>query len=225
MMARTGAVIVAAGRSSRMGGTDKIFAPLAGRPLLCHALAAFQASLLVETIVLVVAEERVTAARRVLDPFEFSKLTAVCIGGERRQDSVRTGLEALGRVETVAVHDAARPLITAALIERGFQAAMETGAAVAAIPLVDTLKEADSDGNVIRTIPRERLWAVQTPQVFGYELLLAAHLRSPADVTDDAMLVEANGGRVKVFLGSPRNLKVTTPDDLVLAEALFARGI
>jgi len=222
-MPHTGAVIVAAGRSSRMGGIDKVFAPLAGRPLFYHSIAAFQAAPVVDTIVLVVADERVQEARRALARFDFVKPVAVCAGGERRQDSVKAGLEALGHVDTVAVHDAARPLVTAELIEAGFEAASETGAAVAAIPAADTLKEADSDGNVIRTIARDRLWAVQTPQVFAYELLLDAYLRSPADDSDDAMLVEANGHRVKIFLGSPRNFKVTTADDLALAEALLGR--
>ncbi len=222
-MVSSGTVIVAAGRSSRMGGIDKIFAPLAGRPLLCHSIAAFEAAAAVERIVVVTAPERVEEAEAALRPFGFGKLIAICAGGDRRQDSVRAGLERLGRVEVVAVHDAARPLVTPELIEAGFLAVAETGAAVAAIPLVDTLKEADSDGNVVRTVPRERLWTVQTPQVFAFELLWEAHLRSPGDVTDDAMLVEQCGHRVKLFPGSPCNFKVTTADDLVLAEALLSR--
>ncbi len=220
-MARYGAVIVAAGRGSRMGGIDKMFALLGGWPLFCHALAAFEACSLIDTIVLVTAAERVEEAEIAVQKFGFSKLAAICSGGGRRQDSVRAGLEQLGRLEVVAIHDAARPLVSPALIAAGFAAATETGAAIAAIPVVDTIKEVDGDGTVIRTVSREQLWAVQTPQVFNFELLLEAHLRSPGDVTDDAMLVEAYGHRVKVFLGSPRNLKVTTPDDLVLAEALL----
>jgi 2-C-methyl-D-erythritol 4-phosphate cytidylyltransferase len=220
-MVRTGAVIVAAGRSSRMGGIDKIYAPLAGRPLLCHSVAAFQAMSMVERIVVVTALERVADAEAVLRAGGFEEHISVCAGGDRRQDSVRAGLEQLGRVDHVAKHDAARPLVTPELIEAGFRAVAETGAASAAIPVVDTLKVADSDGNIVRTVPREALWAVQTPQVFDFELLLQAHLRSPGDVTDDAMLVEAYGHRVKLFLGSPRNIKITTTDDFVLAEALL----
>jgi 2-C-methyl-D-erythritol 4-phosphate cytidylyltransferase len=220
-MVHTGAVIVAAGHSSRMGGIDKIYALLAGRPLLCHSIAAFQATSLVERIVVVTAPERVADAEAVLRGCGFEERISVCAGGDRRQDSVRAGLERLGRVEHVVVHDAARPLVTPELIEAGFRAVAETGAAIAAIPVVDTLKEADSDGNVVRTVPREQLWSVQTPQVFEFELLLQAHLHSPGEVTDDAMMVEAYGRQVKLFLGSPRNLKVTTTEDLVLAEALL----
>ncbi|MHB8577439.1 MAG: 2-C-methyl-D-erythritol 4-phosphate cytidylyltransferase [Dehalococcoidia bacterium] len=218
---QVGAVIVAAGRSSRMGGVDKLFAPLGGRPLLTYALAVFEACALIDRIVLVTAADRVESARAALEPFQLKKLEGICAGGERRQDSVRAGLEALGRVDTVVIHDAARPLVTAEIIERGLEVVRETGAAIAAVPAVDTFKEADSDGTVLRTIPRERLWAVQTPQVFDFELLLRAHLQSPGDVTDDAMLIEALGHTVKLFLGSPRNLKVTGPDDLLLAEALL----
>ena len=223
-MPKTGAVIVAAGRSSRMGGVDKVFASLAGRPLLCHALGVFEAAPEVETIVLVTAADRMDDARRAVAPFRFVKLASICAGGERRQDSVRVGLEQLGHVDVVVIHDAVRPMVTAEMIRVGLIEVAETGAAIAAIPAVDTLKEADSDGNVIRTIPRERLWAVQTPQVFDYELLLEAHLKWREDVTDDAMLIEALGRRIKLFLGSPRNIKVTTPDDLVIAEALLAPG-
>ncbi len=137
---------------------------------------------------------------------------------------MRAGLAALNEIETVIVHDAARPLVTQKIITRGLIAVNETGAAVAAIPAVDTLKEVDADGTVVRTPPRERLWVVQTPQVFNYELLCGAHEEIATDVTDDAMLVEALGRRVKVFLGSRRNLKVTTPEDLLIAEALLRSG-
>lgn len=220
-MATAGAVVVAAGGSRRMGGVDKIFAPLAGRPLVAHAVSVFNAHEAFESLVLVVAAERVAEANAALAPFAFRKLVAVCAGGERRQDSVRLGLKRIGRVDVVAIHDGARPLVTCDLLSAGLAAVQETGAATAAIPVVDTLKQADGEGIVLRTVPRDQLWAVQTPQFFDYALLLAAHRDMRADVTDDAMLVEALGGRVKLFPGSPRNLKVTTPDDLLLAEALL----
>lgn len=220
-MATAGAVIVAAGGSRRMGGIDKIFAPLAGRPLVAHAVSAFNAHAGFESLVLVVAAERVAEADAALRRFTFRKLAAICAGGERRQDSVRLGLERIGRVDIVAIHDGARPLVTGDLLSAGLAAVQETGAATAAIPVVDTLKQADDAGIVFRTVPRDRLWAVQTPQFFDYALLLAAHREARAEVTDDAMLIEARGGRVKLFPGSPRNLKVTTPDDLLLAEALL----
>jgi 2-C-methyl-D-erythritol 4-phosphate cytidylyltransferase len=223
-MQQVGAVVVAAGRSSRMGGVDKVFAPLCGWPLFCHALSALEACSSVGEIVLVTAAERVEDARTATAALDFSKLRAICSGGERRQDSVLAGLEQFGHLDLVVVHDAARPLVTVDMVERGIAACAETGAAIAAVPVVDTLKQADGDGNVVRTVDRSSLWAVQTPQVFDYDMLLTAHRRWPAAVTDDAMLIESVGGRVKIFLGSPRNLKVTAPDDLVLAEALLAAG-
>ena len=151
-------------------------------------------------------------------------MAVICPGGPRRQDSVRLGLEALPECRWVVVHDGARPLVTAALIEAGLAAAAETGAAIAAVPLADTLKEAAEDGLIRRTLDRRNLWAAQTPQVFEYELLREAHRLAQGEATDDAALVEALGRRVKVFPGSPRNLKVTTAADLALAQALLAEG-
>jgi 2-C-methyl-D-erythritol 4-phosphate cytidylyltransferase len=124
----------------------------------------------------------------------------------------------------VVVHDGARPLVSAALIEAGLAAAAETGAAIAAVPLADTLKEANADGVIVRTLDRSSLWCAQTPQVFERELLREAHRLAEGEATDDAALVEALGRRVKVFPGSPRNLKVTTAADLALARALIAEG-
>ncbi len=225
-MPENGVVIVAAGSSTRMGGIDKVFAPLGGLPLLAHALGAAERCDSVGPIALVAAAERLAEAKRRLAGRRFGKLVAIVAGGARRQDSVLAGLEALAGagVEFVAVHDAARPLVTAALFTQGFAAARETGAAVAAVPVVDTLKRVAPDRTILGTVPRDALWAVQTPQVFRYELLLAAHRAAQGEVTDDAMLVEALGHPVRVFPGSPRNLKVTTPDDLTLAAALLAAG-
>jgi 2-C-methyl-D-erythritol 4-phosphate cytidylyltransferase len=211
---------VAAGRGLRMGGADKLLAPLAGRPFLAHTLAAFQACAAVGRVVLVIAPERLDDGRRLVREGGFDKVTAVCAGGERRQDSVRAGLEALGPCEWVVVHDGARPLVTARLIEEGLAAARETGAAICAVPVSDTIKEVAASGEVERTVRREGLWLVQTPQVFRYDLLLEAHRQARIEATDDAALVEAMGGRVRVYMGSPRNIKVTTPEDLALAEAL-----
>lgn len=221
-MSGNGVVIVGAGSSTRMGGVDKVFAPLAGLPLVAHALIAAGRCASVDQIVLVVAAERLTEARHLLTPGRFSKLSAVVPGGARRQDSVLAGLEALVDPEVVAIHDAARPLVTPAIFAAGFEAARRTGAAVSALPVVDTLKRVTADGSIAATVPRDGLWTVQTPQVFHYALLLSAHRAATGDVTDDAMLVEALGHPIHVFPGSPRNLKVTTPDDLALAAALLA---
>lgn len=219
-----GAIIAAAGRGRRFGEGDKLFAPLAGRPLIAHTLMAFEVCRAIDRVVLVLAADNLERGRRLVAAAGFDKVVAICPGGPRRQDSVRLGLEALGKCRWVVVHDGARPLVTAALIEAGLAAAAETGAAIAALPLADTVKEVAADGLVRQTLDRRNLWAAQTPQVFGYDLLQQAHRRAQGEATDDAALVEALGQRVKVFPGSPRNLKVTTAADLALAAALLAEG-
>ena len=221
-MDTVGAVIVAAGGSSRMRGADKLFADLGGQPLLLRALQPFQDSPLVDRIVLVLSAANLERGRALAAKGGIGKLTAACEGGPRRQDSVRLGLEALGPCEWVLVHDGARPLVSAGLIERGLAAARETGAAVPAVPLADTVKLAAADGTVERTLDRSHLWAAQTPQVFRYDLLLRAHREVTAEVTDDAAMLEALGLPVKLFEGSAANIKVTTPEDLRLAQALLA---
>jgi len=216
-----GAVVVAAGRSARMGGLDKLFAPLGGRPLLARTLAAFQECAAVRRVVLVLAAENLAQGLALAEEEGLSKVRTVCLGGRRRQDSVWEGLEALGPCDWVVVHDGARPLVTPQLIEEGLAAARETGAAVCALPAQDTVKRVDEQGRVLSTLERRRLWLVQTPQVFRCDILREAHERSRRTATDDAALVERLGYRVQVYPGSPRNLKVTTPEDLALAEALL----
>ncbi len=217
------AIIVAAGSGTRMGGADKLFTPVAGRPLLAHAVAAFQGCEAVKRILLVLAAENLENGQRLVREQGFDK-AAVCAGGPRRQDSVRLGLQALGPCDWVAVHDGGRPLASAELVLRGLEAAQETGAAVPAVPLLDTVKEAGPDRIVARTLDRSRLWAVQTPQVFRYDLLVRAHREVTTDVTDDAAMLEALGLPVKLFEGSRRNIKVTTPEDLLLAAAFLQRS-
>jgi len=219
-----GAIIAAAGRSKRMGGGDKLFAVVGGKPLLAHTLSAFDGCRGVDRVVLVLSPENMERGRELVAEAGFSKVAAVCQGGERRQDSVRNGLEALASCQWVVVHDGARPLVTAGLIERGLEAAKETGAAIAALPIGDTVKEVEPPGLIGRTLSRGGLWAAQTPQVFRYDILREAHQRAQAEATDDAALVEELGYQVKVFEGSPRNMKVATAADLALVEALLAQG-
>jgi 2-C-methyl-D-erythritol 4-phosphate cytidylyltransferase len=220
-----GAIIVAAGSGTRMAGADKLFTEVAGQPLLAHAIAPFQECASIERIVLVMAPLNLTRGRELVERYGFTKATVLVKGGGRRQDSVRLGLEALGECDYVAVHDGARPLATPELIARGLEAARETGAAAPALPIADTVKEAGPNGIVLRTLDRSRLWAVQTPQVFRYELLLRAHREITADVTDDAAMVEALGEPVRLFEGSRANIKVTTVEDLTLIKALTAAPI
>ena len=219
--ASVGAVIVAAGESRRMRGIDKIFTPLAGRPLVAHAIEAFNDSPRIGRVVVVLSRGILDRGRRLVEQGGWDKVTDVCAGGERRQDSVRAGLDLLTDVEWVVVHDGARPLVDASIIDRGLDAAAVTGAAVAAVPVTDTIKRAGPGCVVVDTPPREELWAAQTPQVFRRSVLADAHERVAGDVTDDAAMVELAGGAVKLFMGSYENIKVSTPGDLTAARVLL----
>jgi len=214
-----GAIIVAAGSGTRMEGLDKLFTHVGGRPLLAHAVIPFEGCREVDRIVVVLSEENLERGRSMLAEHSLTKLAGVCAGGARRQDSVRCGLETLGEVDWVAVHDGGRPLVKPGMIARGLEAARETGASVPIVPLVDTIKEVADDETVMRTLDRRRLWAAQTPQVFRYDLLMRAHRAITEDVTDDAAMVEMLGVPVKTYEGRRRNIKITTPDDMTMAEA------
>ena len=220
---KVGAVIVAAGKSRRMGGVDKLMARLGGEPLLIHATRPFQQCHLVDQIVVVVSDEAEERCRHLITGREWSKVSDICLGGRRRQDSVAAGLGRLRQCHWVIIHDGARPLVTVELIERGLAAAEETGAAVAAVPVKDTIKVAGSDGIVGQTPPRHNLWAVQTPQVFRGDIISEAYRQVADDVTDDASLVEKLGYRVKLYRGSYDNIKITTPEDLAVAEVLLQK--
>ncbi len=218
-----GAIIVGAGKSLRMGdGGDKIWVSLNGRPLLAHTIAVFQFSEVVDKIVLVLAADRQRLGMSLVKGAHFGKVTNICFGGEDRQESVEAGLEALGPCEWVIVHDGARPLVTPRLVEQGLAAARETGAATCAVPLLDSLKLVDDRHMVEKSLDRRGLWLIQTPQVFRYNLIMEAHQQANGiHAPDDAALVERLGHRVKVFNGSYHNIKVTTPDDLILAQMLL----
>ena len=220
---KVGAIIVAAGESQRMGGVDKVFATLGGQPLLARATYAFQKSPLVDQIVTVVSGENKEKCQHLVTGGEWSKVSDVCLGGRRRQDSVAAGLKRLDPCDWVIIHDGARPLVTVELVKDGLEAARETGAAVAAVPVTDTIKMAGNDRIVQQTPPRPNLWAVQTPQVFRYDIITEAYRRAKGDVTDDASLVEQLGYEVKLYMGSYDNIKVTTPDDLAIAEVLWQK--
>jgi len=220
---KVGAVIVAAGSSQRMGGVDKVLALLGGKPLLARVIDVFQRCILIHQIVVVLSQQNLKPGQRLVAEQGWSKVTDVCLGGSRRQDSVVVGLNRLSHCSWVVIHDGARPLVTEGLIERGLEAAIETGAAVAAVPVTDTVKVAGDDQLVQGTPPRRDLWAVQTPQVFRFDIIAEAYRQAEGEVTDDATLVEQLGYRVKLYMGSYDNIKVTTPDDLALAEVLWQK--
>ena len=206
-----------------MGGVDKPFAILGGRPIIAHSLDALHASDHVDSVVVVLSDANIDQGSRLVAEGRYPKVTSICLGGKRRQDSVRQGLERLPDAEWIVVHDGARPLLDAGLIERGLTEARLTGVAVAAVPVKDTIKAADADMVVTQTLGRDTLWIVQTPQVFRSDILSQAHEMVTDDVTDDASMVERVGGKVRLFMGSYENIKVTTPEDLSMAEALFTR--
>jgi 2-C-methyl-D-erythritol 4-phosphate cytidylyltransferase len=218
---KVGAVIVAAGQSERMGDVDKMFALLGGQPLLLRATLPFQQCSLIDRIVVVVSGEKETQCRSLVAGPDWSKVSDVCLGGRRRQDSVAEGLKRLADCDWAVIHDGARPLVTVDLIERGLEAARETGAAIAAVPVTDTIKVEGEDGTVGETPPRQNLWAVQTPQIFTLEIIREAYQNAGEDVTDSSSLVERLGYKVKLYMGAYDNIKITTPADLALAEILW----
>jgi 2-C-methyl-D-erythritol 4-phosphate cytidylyltransferase len=221
---KTAAIIVAAGKGERMGGVDKIFAPLAGRPLLARTVETFENCSAIDRIVIVLGQHNIEAGKRLITEYGWKKVTDICIGGKERYESVSNGLKMLIDCGWVVIHDGARPLVTGQMIQTGLEEAKETGAAVAAVQATDTIKISSDDNFIVGTPPREKLWAVQTPQVFRFDIIKAAHAAEDKNVTDDAMLVEKLGYRVKLYTGSYDNIKITTPVDLSLAEILVKGG-
>ena len=217
-----GAVIVAAGSASRMGGIDKVMAQLRGEPMILRTVRTFQNCDAVAEIVIVTREDLIIPISNLCK--EMSKVKAVVVGGKSRQESVHLGLNALSnKVKLAAVHDGARPLITWQVIDRTIRAANTYGAAAPAVPVKDTIKVVE--GRVVKNTPdRATLFAVQTPQVFDFDLLRGALKKAEQDgaqVTDDCSAVELMGFTVKIVEGDERNIKVTTPMDLKIAEMLL----
>lgn len=222
------ALIAAAGQGTRMASdVNKQLLLLRGKPLLAETLNIFQQCPEVDQIILVAGVGEAEEFQRLTERCQLSKVKQIVIGGRQRQDSVAEGLKNLSPAcDLVAVHDGARPLLTSAHLAAVIQAAAETGGAVLAVPVKDTLKLVGPTGLVESTPDRSTLWAVQTPQVFQKEILLKAYAQAARDGfygTDDASLVERCGYPVQVVMGSYENIKITTPDDLALAELLLRR--
>ena len=219
---RCGAVIVAAGSASRMGGIDKVMAPLGGEPMIVKTVRAFQNCEAIAEIIIVTRQDLVAPIQELCR--EMDKVRAVVTGGASRQESVWLGLNAFsGKIQLAAVHDGARPLISWELIDRTVRAANSYGAAAPAIPVKDTIK-VEQGGLVESTPDRSHLRAVQTPQVFDFDLLRGALQKAREDgaaVTDDCSAVERLGMKIRLVEGEERNLKVTTPLDLKIAELLL----
>jgi len=221
-------LIVAAGQGLRMGTrTPKVMLPVGGRPLLAHTLQAFEQAETIDQVVLVASEDLLALmAAEVVDAHKLRKVRRIVPGGARRQDSVRLGLEAVGpNCRLVAIHDGARPLITPGLIDQAVTQAVRHGAAALAVRPSDTVRRGEEDTFQV-TLDRDKLWLMQTPQVFSCELILEAHRQAAErrlDGTDDVALVEAMGYPVRVVEGFRENIKVTTPEDLLYVEAVLSR--
>ena len=228
MHLKSSAIIAAAGSSRRMEGRDKLWTPLADRITLARTIDVFEASLVIDKIVLVLNSDRIDDVTRLCQQEGWSKITGIVEGGLRRQDSVRSGLDTLANLapttEWVMIHDGARPFVTPDILEAGLKAAQECLAAIAAVPVKDTIKQVQQ-GWISSTLDRSQLWAIQTPQVFSFPLIHRAHhtTQSQQEFTDDAALLEHLGERVAIFNGSYRNIKITTLEDLLIAEA-FIKG-
>ncbi len=221
MQDKSAAIIVAIGARC-----DKLWTPIAGRLILARTVDVFEHSSLIETIVLVTSVECLVDATNLCKREHWQKVVTVVTGGVRRQDSVRKGLDTLANLSPdcrwVIIHDGARPFVTPAMLEAGLQAAQEHQAAIAAVPVKETIKQV-SQGQISTTLDRSLLWTVQTPQVFSFPLIYQAHHFPFAqeDVINDITLLKRMGQQVTIFPGSYTNIRITTQEDLLLAETLI----
>ena len=218
------AVIVAAGSARRMEGIDKVLAPLGELPVLVHTIYSFQGCPRFDEIVVVTREDLLVEVSRICKDFQLDKVSKVVVGGRERTDSVLAGLrEVRPDADLIAIHDGARPLAPQQVLEEVVERAAETGAAAPAIPVTDTVKRA-REGLIEETVDRSELWTVQTPQVFEAGLIRAAVEKAAVDgesLTDECGAVERLGMKVSLTTGSKENIKITTPFDLILGEAIL----
>ena len=226
------AIVLAAGKGKRMHSKiQKQFLEVEGKPVIYYSLKCFQESPLIRDIILVTGEESLSYCKEeIVKRFGFSKVKKVTAGGKERYDSVYAGLCACDNTDYVLIHDGARPFVTEEILERTCFAVKETGACVVGMPAKDTIKISDRNKMVESTPAREKVWLVQTPQAFRYSLIKESYesirCKDMSGITDDAMIVEQESG-VKVALvhGSYENLKITTPEDLIIAEAFLRCGM
>lgn len=224
------ALIAAAGFGKRMNAKiSKLFIPIFGKPILAYTIEKFEQCNFIEKIYLIVnQEEGDFYSKDIILKYNFSKVQELIAGGETRQDSVYNGLKVLDPdTDIVAIHDGARPLIEETIIQESIEAAQEFGAAIAAIPLKDTMKRSGKDFFINETLNRQEIWRAQTPQTFKYSIILSAYHQAYKDkffATDDAAIVERYGYKVKMIIGSEENIKITTPFDIIIAENFLKRG-
>jgi 2-C-methyl-D-erythritol 4-phosphate cytidylyltransferase len=226
---RTLAILLAGGDGKRMGSsTNKPFLLLDNKPILVHSLQVFEECRPVDGVYLVVNQRDLPLIQEeILEAYRFGKIVKLVIGGRLRQDSVKNGLEAIEEpCDVVVVHDAARPFVSPAFIEKSISLMEMFDAIIPALPVKDTIKVISKEGFVSKTLERDGLWKVQTPQTFKYDLIMKAYKEGMAKKLlgyDDAAFVEYLGKRVKVVEGSPYNIKITAPEDLVIAKGILSQ--
>jgi 2-C-methyl-D-erythritol 4-phosphate cytidylyltransferase len=226
---RTVALILAGGTGKRMGApTNKQLLLLDGKPIIVHTLQAFEECRVIDGVYLVVNQKDLPVIQEeILETYRFGKIMKLVIGGRLRQDSVRNGLEAIDKsCRTVVIHDGARPFLTPSFVEKGVALMEMFDAIIPAIPVRDTIKVISKEGFVMKTLERDALWHIQTPQTFKYDLILKAYrdgMTRKLYGYDDATFLEAFGTKVKVIEGSPYNIKITTPEDLVIAKGMLSQ--
>lgn len=229
------AIILAAGQGKRMkSNIQKQFMLLNGKPILYYSLQCFQTSVFIDQIILVTGEKEIEYCKKeVVEPYSITKVSQIIAGGAERYESVEHGLDAIKNEYEqgiVLIHDGARPFVTHTMIEDSIKTAKEYGACTVGMPVKDTIKVVDDEGNGIHTPDRKTLWQIQTPQTFQVSLIKKAHesmkMANVGNITDDTMLVEQFCERyVKVIEGSYQNIKITTPDDIILANAFLENSI
>ena len=224
------AIIVSAGKGQRfMEGRKKQFFLLADKPILTHTLDKFENCPLIDSILLVVGQEDMDyCLKEIIEKNRYRKISQIVPGGKRRQDSVKNGMDALSRdANIVVIHDGVRPFVTRGMIEDSIHSAQRFGAVVMAMPVKETIKMANADGTVLKTLDRESLWQIQTPQTFQTHVIKEAYQKATENGfvgTDDASLVERLGMKVHILPGSYTNIKITTPEDLILANLFLRMG-
>ena len=226
---KTIVLIPSAGSGSRMGAkAKKPYLSLGNKPILAHTLLAFEQCSLINEVVLIVAEDEIDYCKTsIVEPFKIRKVNKIIAGGPKRQDSVWEGLKDLNDdCELVMIHDGVRPFVSQEILKKSVHETANSGATVVAVPVKDTIKIVSKKAEVLETIDRSRIWAVQTPQTFARDVLKRAYEKAYKDRfygTDDASLVERLGVKVKIIPGSYDNMKITTPGDLTLGEAILER--
>ena len=225
---KVGVILLAAGISTRMSGTDKIIAPINGLPAFWYPLKTLIDSHLIDQISIIASETNISKIKQYLENWNFPKTIHVFVGGKFRQDSVRIGIESLSDSDIIVIHDAARPFITNKMLIQGLNEVKKTGCSTVAIKTTDSMKIVSSENFSIKSLDRTKIWNIQTPQFFIQKILQESHqktLNTKEIFTDDTSLIESQGYQTKIFEGSNTNIKITTQDDLILAETILKSGI